>query len=130
MFHTESGERSAAQELMALHIDMSIRRVAQFPPEKYAALQVGGEIRPGDPAEGRRKKDRIAGLAAMCRILVPFICAKPLTISLFKYPRERERQRASRVARSEAECHLRSCGGLKSAAVEDDLATISSRAVS
>jgi acyl-CoA thioester hydrolase len=40
MFHAQSGERSAAQELMALHIDMSIRRVAEFPPEKYAALQV------------------------------------------------------------------------------------------
>jgi hypothetical protein len=24
---------------MALHIDMSVRRVAEFPPEKYAALQ-------------------------------------------------------------------------------------------
>src|ERR1700761_3778908 len=40
MFHSESGERSAAQELMALHIDMGIRRVSQFPAEKYAALQV------------------------------------------------------------------------------------------
>jgi acyl-CoA thioester hydrolase len=39
MFHTESNERSAVQELLALHIDMSIRRVAEFPPEKYAALQ-------------------------------------------------------------------------------------------
>jgi acyl-CoA thioester hydrolase len=33
MFHVESGERSAVQELMALHIDMSVRRVAPFPPE-------------------------------------------------------------------------------------------------
>lgn len=39
MFHVESGERSAVQELMALHIDMSVRRVAPYPPEKYAALQ-------------------------------------------------------------------------------------------
>jgi acyl-CoA thioester hydrolase len=39
MFHTESEERSAVQELMALHIDMSIRRVAPFPPQQYAALQ-------------------------------------------------------------------------------------------
>jgi acyl-CoA thioester hydrolase len=39
MFHADSGERAAAQELMALHIDMAIRRVAPFPPEKYAALQ-------------------------------------------------------------------------------------------
>jgi acyl-CoA thioester hydrolase len=39
MFHSDSNERSAVQELMALHIDMSVRRVAEFPPEKYAALQ-------------------------------------------------------------------------------------------
>jgi acyl-CoA thioester hydrolase len=39
MFHTESEERSAVQELMALHIDMSIRRVAPFPPQQYAELQ-------------------------------------------------------------------------------------------
>jgi acyl-CoA thioester hydrolase len=39
MFHVESGERSAVQELMALHIDMRIRRVAPYPAEKYAALQ-------------------------------------------------------------------------------------------
>jgi acyl-CoA thioester hydrolase len=39
MFHAESGDRSAVQELMALHIDMSIRRVAPFPPDQYAALQ-------------------------------------------------------------------------------------------
>jgi acyl-CoA thioester hydrolase len=39
MFHTESRERSAVQELMALHIDMDVRRVAPFPPETYAALQ-------------------------------------------------------------------------------------------
>jgi acyl-CoA thioester hydrolase len=39
MFHAESGERSAVQELMALHIDMGIRRVAPYPPEQYAALQ-------------------------------------------------------------------------------------------
>jgi acyl-CoA thioester hydrolase len=39
MFHVESGERSAAQELMALHIDMSIRRVAPFPPERSDALR-------------------------------------------------------------------------------------------
>jgi acyl-CoA thioester hydrolase len=39
MFHTESGDRSAVQELMALHIDMSTRRVAPYPPDRYAALQ-------------------------------------------------------------------------------------------
>ena len=38
MFHAESGERSAVQELMALHIDMRIRRVAPFPEEQRRAL--------------------------------------------------------------------------------------------
>ena len=39
MFHVESGERSAAQELMALHIDMGARRVSPFPEERCAALR-------------------------------------------------------------------------------------------
>jgi acyl-CoA thioester hydrolase len=39
MFHVESGDRSAVQELMALHIDMRTRRVAPYPPDRYAALQ-------------------------------------------------------------------------------------------
>lgn len=38
MFHVESGERSAVQELMALHIDMRVRRVAPFPPDKQSEL--------------------------------------------------------------------------------------------
>jgi acyl-CoA thioester hydrolase len=38
MFHVESGERAATQELLALHIDMSIRRVAPFPEDRQAAL--------------------------------------------------------------------------------------------
>lgn len=43
MFHVDSGERSAVQELMALHIDMDIRRVAPYPMDKYAALQAAVE---------------------------------------------------------------------------------------
>ena len=39
MFHTERGERSAVQELMALHIDMNVRRVVPFPRDKYMALR-------------------------------------------------------------------------------------------
>jgi acyl-CoA thioester hydrolase len=39
MFNHETGERSAVQEIMALHIDMGVRRVAPFPPEKYVTLQ-------------------------------------------------------------------------------------------
>ena len=33
MFHVESGERSAVQELMALHIDMAVRKVAPMPAD-------------------------------------------------------------------------------------------------
>jgi acyl-CoA thioester hydrolase len=39
MFHVESGERSAVQELMALHIDMGLRRVSPYPAQQYADLQ-------------------------------------------------------------------------------------------
>ncbi len=39
MFHADSNERSAVQELMALHIDMSVRRVAPYPAAQYATLQ-------------------------------------------------------------------------------------------
>ncbi len=38
MFHVDSGERSAVQELMALHIDMNLRKVSAFPPELEASL--------------------------------------------------------------------------------------------
>ena len=39
MFHAEGGHRVAAQELLALHIDMSVRRVAPFPDDLYARIQ-------------------------------------------------------------------------------------------
>jgi acyl-CoA thioester hydrolase len=39
MFHAEGGHRVAAQELMSLHIDMSIRRVAPFPDDLHKRLQ-------------------------------------------------------------------------------------------
>jgi acyl-CoA thioester hydrolase len=38
MFHVGSGERSAVQELMALHIDMRLRRVAPFPEDRRLVL--------------------------------------------------------------------------------------------
>jgi acyl-CoA thioester hydrolase len=38
MFHADSGERSAVQELMALHIDMNVRKVAAMPPDLVASL--------------------------------------------------------------------------------------------
>jgi acyl-CoA thioester hydrolase len=57
MFHAEEGHRVAAQELLALHIDMGVRRVAPFPPDRlaaiHAALRARGD-RPLPPGVGRR----------------------------------------------------------------------------
>ena len=39
MFHAKSGHRVAAQELIALHIDLAVRRVAPFPSDVSARLQ-------------------------------------------------------------------------------------------
>src|SRR5271156_2831676 len=39
MFHAEQGHRVAGQELIALHIDMSLRRVAPFPADVAGRLQ-------------------------------------------------------------------------------------------
>jgi acyl-CoA thioester hydrolase len=62
MFHAESGERSAAQELMALHIDMSIRRVAPFPVERHAALQTAvREYAPATPPKGAGRRIALPG---------------------------------------------------------------------
>ena len=38
MFHIEGGYRAAVQELMALHVDLSTRRTAPFPPDRAAAI--------------------------------------------------------------------------------------------
>ncbi len=39
MFHAEGGHRVATQELLGLHIDLSVRRVAPMPVELQAAIQ-------------------------------------------------------------------------------------------
>lgn len=39
MFHAEEGHRVAAQELLGLHIDMSIRRVAPLPDALRARIE-------------------------------------------------------------------------------------------
>jgi len=39
MFHARGGHRVATQELLALHIDLGIRRVAPFPADVRARLQ-------------------------------------------------------------------------------------------
>lgn len=49
MFRATSEERCAAQELLALHIDMTMRRVMPFPTAQLAALQ--GLVREWAPAE-------------------------------------------------------------------------------
>ncbi len=62
MFHTDSGERSAVQELMALHIDMGIRRVAPFPPGPYAALQQAvAEYAPATLPKGAGRRIALPG---------------------------------------------------------------------
>jgi acyl-CoA thioester hydrolase len=47
MFHADRGHRVAAQELLALHIDMSSRRVAPFPPDRYAEIEAMVRARAG-----------------------------------------------------------------------------------
>jgi acyl-CoA thioester hydrolase len=57
MFHAEGGYRVAAQEILALHIDLSVRRVAPFPAELSARLQAAVRERAGKPVPhgvGRR----------------------------------------------------------------------------
>lgn len=62
MFHADSGERSAAQELMALHIDMRIRRVAPLPADKQAALQAAvRQYAPATPPKGAGRKIALPG---------------------------------------------------------------------
>jgi acyl-CoA thioester hydrolase len=49
MFHAEGGHRVAAQELMALHIDMSVRRVAPFPRDIGGRINAAVSSRAGAP---------------------------------------------------------------------------------
>jgi acyl-CoA thioester hydrolase len=49
MFHADTGHRVAAQELIGLHIDLRIRRVAPFPPDLLARLQVAVRARGDQP---------------------------------------------------------------------------------
>lgn len=49
MFHAEGGHRVATQELLGLHIDLSVRRVAPMPPELQAAIQAVVRVHAGRP---------------------------------------------------------------------------------
>ncbi len=62
MFHAEGGERSAVQELMALHIDMRIRRVAPFPPDRAEALREAvKEFAPKELPKGAGRRIALPG---------------------------------------------------------------------
>jgi acyl-CoA thioester hydrolase len=57
MFHAEDGHRVAAQELIALHIDLAVRRVAPFPADLHSRIQSAVRARAGKPVPkgvGRR----------------------------------------------------------------------------
>jgi acyl-CoA thioester hydrolase len=49
MFHAEQGHRCAAQELIALHVDLQVRKTAPWPAEVLARLQDGVRAREGMP---------------------------------------------------------------------------------
>src|SRR6516165_5087645 len=49
MFHAEGGHRVATQELLALHVDMTARRVAPFPADVCARIQEVVHARAGRP---------------------------------------------------------------------------------
>jgi acyl-CoA thioester hydrolase len=62
MFHVDSGERSAVQELMALHIDMRIRRVAPFPPDQAELLrQAVADFAPKELPKGAGRRIALPG---------------------------------------------------------------------
>ncbi len=57
MFHAETSARVAAQELLALHIDMRVRRVTPFPEDRQAVIDAALRRREGMPlphGAGRR----------------------------------------------------------------------------
>jgi acyl-CoA thioester hydrolase len=60
MFHAEGGHRVATQELLALHIDMSIRRVAPFPDWLHERIQ--GAVR---EREGQKLPNGVGRRIAM-----------------------------------------------------------------
>ena len=64
MFHAESGDRSAAQELMALHIDMSIRRAPRSRPSGMRPSARRCRTTPRRCRRKARAEDRAAGLIA------------------------------------------------------------------
>jgi acyl-CoA thioester hydrolase len=57
MFHAEQGHRVASQELLALHIDLRVRRTTAFAPDVLERIQGvvrEGAVEPLPAAVGRR----------------------------------------------------------------------------
>ena len=59
MFHVKAGYRAAVQELMALHVDLSTRRTAPFPPDRQATIDAALAIplQPGRPPGMPARRD-------------------------------------------------------------------------
>src|ERR1700677_3086051 len=60
MFHAEQGHRVAAQELLALHIDLRVRRTTAFAPDVLARLQAAAR-----PQAGEKLPDGVGRRIAM-----------------------------------------------------------------
>ena len=57
MFHVGEGYRAAVQELMALHVDLSVRRTTPFPPDRQTVIDAalaGCDALPRPKEAGRR----------------------------------------------------------------------------
>ena len=57
MFHVGEGSRAAVQELMALHVDLSVRRTTPFPPDRQTVIDAalaGCDALPRPKEAGRR----------------------------------------------------------------------------
>jgi acyl-CoA thioester hydrolase len=54
MFHAASGKRAAVQELMALHIDLSVRRTSPFPADRLDAIAAARSLAPRPDWAGRK----------------------------------------------------------------------------
>jgi acyl-CoA thioester hydrolase len=66
MFHAEGGHRVAAQELLALHVNMTARRVAPFPADvgariRTAVMARGGQALPSGVGRRITMPDQTAG---------------------------------------------------------------------
>lgn len=57
MFHVGEGYRAAVQELMALHVDLSVRRTTPFPPDRQTVIDAAlarCDVLPRPKEAGRR----------------------------------------------------------------------------